>query len=438
MDESGETAVKGEALMKHARFDALIIAARPQNYSINTTFSDTVMSTLRSSEGLSGHVRHKSVNKKQTLFMRFRHLPKLAVIAIAVGALLLVSGTAFAAYQLLWPKPEVQVSQPTTSVNGRQQVGISLEKCGSSTLASGYELKSNATITIDQVPSVVKAHCELDAIGTWADATFPQDKKFASFNNAKEYDSVRTNTSMATHIQSRDASSITFTGLTKYNQEDRTLPITSKTRFVSNGVEVTAKDITANDPVVYITSEVTHMTKNPDCTPTHCGYSGTQASTELLAVVKLSQPFEAYDQFAWQSLSEVERCLGNPQDVCLTGFVGGIDLFTGTAASADLNKGTTMKQIQGVVTKLDGTTTTIRSSSGTLFTLKTNTDFVSEYNTKRAQQYYKGLTVKVGSSLNISYVEQTNEHTRTLGPEHLQSVQLQTEIVGKSDPAKAY
>lgn len=436
MGQPGETTVEGETRMKDSRFDALIIAARPKNYQVNANFADTVMAAIYSSEILSSQIRKKGVNKKETLFMKVRHLPKFAVIAIAIGALLVISGTAYATYQLLWPKPHVEVSQPTTSQSGRQQVAISFEQCGADDLASHYELKSNATITIEQVPMVVKARCELNAIGTWADATFPHDDTFASLNTAREYDKVLLSTSMATHIKSSDASSMTFAGLTKYNQTDTSLAVTSKTRFIANGQDVSAKDITFNDPVMYITSQVTHMTQSADCTPEHCSSSGKPVSTELLAVVKLNLPFEDYDQLAWQSLTEIDTCSGNPNDACLSGFAGAIDLYQGDGTFK--NADDSMKEIQGVVTQLNGASTTIRSSSGTLFTIVTPTDVVTTYNAQKAAQYYNNQTVKVGSSLVVHYVESTSEHTHTLNATSLSSVQLQIEIVGKSDPVKAY
>ena len=423
--------------MKDSRFEALLAAARPKNIHANDDFTDEVMSSIHSSEILSSQIRKKSVNKKETLFMKLRHVPKFAIIAIAIGALLVVSGSAYAAYQLLWPKSHVEISQPTTSVSGRQEVAISFADCGSGSLTSQYELKSNATITIDEVPGVVKAHCELNAITTWADATFPHDKHFAPFRTDKEYDSVLLNTSMSTHIKSSDTSSITFTGLTKYNRTDETFTTSSKTRYIAGGMDVSAKDITLSDPVVYVTSEVNHITQSANCSPQHCSSSGKPVSKELLAVVKLSLPFQNYDQFAWQSLSERITCIGNPEDTCLTGYSGGIDLYQGGATASRQNN-TQMKEIQGVVTQLSGKTTTIRSSSGTLFTVVTLTDVVASYNTQKAAQYYNNQTVTVGSSLVVRYLEGADQRSHTIAPESLISVQLQIEIVGKSDPVKAY
>jgi len=442
MDESGETAIEGGDCMKDTRFDALLAASRPKNFRRNDNFTDTVMSKIKSSEILSSQIRKTSVKQNkilgETLFMKLRHLPKLAVIAIAAGALVLVSGSAFAAYQLLWPKPEVHVSQPTTSTGGRQEVAISYEKCGSNTLASRYELKSNATISIDEVPGVVKAQCELGAIGEWAENTFPHDARFAPMNTNKEYDSVGLSTSMATHIKTRSDTSVTFVGLTKYMQEDVTLDVTPGVRFIVDGHDATAADISVDDPIVYITSETRHMVQSPDCTSMHCSISSTSNTRKLLAVVKLSSEFKFYDQFAWQSLTERATCQGNPNDTCLSGYIGGIDLYMGNATMTLDDKTVQMKEIQGVVTALNGASTTIRSSSGTLFTIVTPSDVVNAYNTQKAAKYYNNQTVGIGSSIVVSYIEKIDQYSRTLNATNLISVYLRTEQVGKSDPVNAY
>lgn len=422
--------------MKDLLFDARIIAARPVGYKVNTEFTDKVMKSIMSPEILSSQIRRMSVIKKETLFMKLRHLPKLAIVAIALGTLLLLSGTAYAAYQLLWQKPEVQVSKPTTSVSGRHEVAISLAQCGDANLGSRYELKKSATITADEVPMVVKAQCELGVINAWAQTAYPSDDLRARPITNREYDSVHISTSMATHIKSREGSSITFMGLTKYNQTDTTLQPASSVRYIADGKEVTAGAITENDPIVYITSDKSHMIPSSDCTDQQCSATGTMPTRTLLAVVKLSLPFESYDQYAWQSLAERQTCAGNPEDSCLTGNTGSIDLYQG-GATITVNR-TVMKEIQGVITSINGKTVTIRSSSGASFAVTTPTDVVNAYNTNKASRYYNGQTVKIGSSLVARYVETESEHSKNLAANSLISLQLQIEIVGKNDPVKSY
>jgi len=436
MDKSCKGAVEGEVIMKDSQFEAKLIAAKPQDYSSNVEFTDTVMDSIQSSEILSSQVCKTSVNKKETLSMKLRHLPKFAIFAIAVGVLALLSGTAYATYQLLWAEPKVTVSEPTVSAGGRQEVAISLAECGSDSLASRYELKKNATITIEDVPNVIKARCELDAIGTWSQSTFPHDEHVLPDDVTKEYDMVRLSSSFATHIKTKSDSSITFVGLTKYMEEDKTLAVTPSVRFIADGRDVQASDVSINDVVMYVTSQTSHITPMPGCTLRNCSSSGSLGNETLLAVVKLSMPFQYYDQFAWQSLTERATCQGNEADTCLTGFSGAIDLYMGSV-SMKINE-TMYKEIQGVITSISGKSVVIKSSSGTLFTVTTPTDVIAAYNTNKAAKYYNNQKVEVGSSLVVRYAEKESEHSKNLISTLLSSVQLQTENVGKSDTVKAY
>jgi len=419
--------------MKDVRFNALLVAARPKGHRNDDSFTDKVMDLLEPPEILSSAVRSMNVTKKETFMTKIKRLPAFALIAIVIGATLLLSGSAYAAYQLLWQKPEVHVSAPEQSVSGRDEVVILLKQCGDSTLASRYELKKNATITAAQVAGVVQARCELDAIGTWAMNTFPHDERFAP-SNAKEHDSIMLDTSFATHIKSRSHDSITFTGLTKYNQPDKTYTVNKDTRFVVDGHDVAPEKIGLDDPVVYITTETYRIGDSSNCGQS-CSVSSEFVGTTLHAVVKLSMPFENYDQLAWQSLTERTTCAGNPNDSCLTGFIGGIDLYTGSTTS-ELGK-TEMKEIQGTVTQLDGKSVVIKSSSGSIFTITTPTDVISTYNTHKAGQY-NNQAVKIGSTLRVSYVESADQHAKTLHGGMLMSVYLQTETVGKGDLPAAY
>lgn len=421
--------------MKDLRFEALIIASRPASRHQNKYFTDKVMRSLHSPEILSSSLRRMSVTKKETFMAKIKKLPAFALVAIVIGATLLLSGSAYAAYQLLWQKPEVHVSAPTKSVSGRDEVAISLKQCGDSKLASRYELKRNATITVDQVADVVKARCELDAIGTWMKKEFGGSESRMRPGVRTAYDSEYVSGSMATHIKTRDATSITFVGLSKYNQPDKTFTNSASVRYFADGREVKADAITESDPIVVITRYRERMTPEEGCNEMHCSISGALLGEDLLAIVKLTLPFENYDQFAWQSLTERTECAGNPNDSCLTGYIGGIDLYSGSGPKG--MDGKEMREIQGVVTELKGTSVVIKSSSGTLFTIITPRDVVSSYNANRASQY-NNQTVKIGSAISVSYIENVDQHSKTLQGDMLLSVYLRTEMVGKSDAPTVY
>lgn len=417
--------------MKKSSIEALLIAARPENRVSRTEFTDHVMKSIKSPEILSSQIRRMSVIHKETFFMKIKHLPKLAIIAIALGSLLIISTSAYAAYQLLWAKPEVHVIDSKTSVSGREEVLLSTSGCDT-TSSSRYELKKGATITADRIGAVTQAHCELQAIETWARQVYG-DRAMPDLNDLKSSGKpVRQTivvTSMATHLQTKQGSSLTFAGLDKYGWPASTLRADSNVKYIVDGKEATADAIQEGDPVVYVATGSILMTRSQD------GSINTDNKPErtLVAVIKLSMPFEGYDQFAWQSLSERATCYGNPNDDCLAGGAS-IDLYMG-GGNAGISRNSLMKEIQGTIVGLNGNKTSIRSSSGTVFTVTTPSDVISDYNINKAARYYNNQKVVLGSSISVRYVEDKDAHATDVLAAYMS---FQIELVSKGDPVKGY
>jgi hypothetical protein len=363
--------------------------------------------------------------------MKFKHLPRIAIVAIALGALVVVSTGAYAAYQLLWAKPEVHVIESKTSVSGRDEVLLSTSGCDT-TSSTRYELKKGATIEADRISAVVQAHCELQAIENWAQQSYG-DRAMADLNglenNSKPVRQTIVVTSMATHLQMKQENSLTFAGLDKYGWPKNTLKADKNVKYIVDGKNSTADEIKEGDPVVYVATGNISMTRNQN------GSIDTDNNPErtLVAVIKLSMPFEDYDQFAWQSLSERETCYGNPNDDCVAGGAS-IDLYMG-GGNAGISGNTIMKEIQGNVVGLNKYKTSIRSSSGTIFTVTTPTDVISDYNMNKAGRYYNNQKVILGSSISVQYAEDKNAQATEISASYMR---FQIELVSKGDPVKAY
>jgi len=417
--------------MKDLDFDALLLAAKPDDYLADTKFTDTVMQKVQHSEILLSAVRKMDVNKKETFIMKFKHLPRIAIVAIALGALVVVSTGAYAAYQLLWAKPEVHVIESKTSVSGRDEVLLSTSGCDT-TSSTRYELKKGATIEADRISAVVQAHCELQAIENWAQQLYG-DQAMPGLNglenNSKPVRQTIVVTSMATHLQMKQENSLTFAGLDTYGWPKNTLKADKNVKYIVDGKNSTADEIKEGDPVVYVATGNISMTRNQN------GSIDTDNNPErtLVAVIKLSMPFEDYDQFAWQSLSERETCYGNPNDDCVAGGAS-IDLYMG-GGNAGISGNTIMKEIQGNVVGLNKYKTSIRSSSGTIFTVTTPTDVISDYNINKAGRYYNNQEVILGSSISVQYAEDKNAQATEISASYMR---FQIELVSKGDPVKAY
>lgn len=236
-------------------------------------------------------------------------------------------------------------------------------------------------------------------------------------------------TSMATHLQTKQGNSLTFAGLDKYGWPENTLKADKNVKYIVDGKNSTVDQIKEGDVVAYVATGNITMTRNQDGSID----TGNNPNRTLVAVIKLSMPFEDYDQFAWQSLSERETCYGNPNDDCIAGG-GSIDLYMG-GGNAGVSDATIMKEIQGIVVGLDGNKTSIRSSSGTIFTVTTPTDVISDYNTNKAERYYNNQRVMMGSSVSVQYTEDKDVHATEISAAYMR---FQIELVSKGDPVKAY
>lgn len=416
--------------MKDLDFDALVLAAKPDSYSNNTKFTDTVMQKVQHSEILSSAVRKMDVNKKETFIMKFKHLPRIAIVAIALGSLVVVSTGAYAAYQLLWAKPEVHLIDSKTSVSGRDEVLLSTSGCDKAS-STRYELKKGATIGVDRISDVVQAQCELQAIADWAQQSYGNQAMGDLNGLTTESKPVRktiVSTSWVTHLEMKQGNSFTFAAVDKYGWPKNTLKANNNVKYIVDGKDSIADEIKEGDPVVYVATGNISMTRNQD------GGIDTDNNPDrtLVAVVKLSMPFEDYDQFAWQSLSQRETCYGNLNDDCVAGGAS-IDLYMG-GGNSGISGSKMMKEIQGNVIGLNGNKTSIRSSSGTVFTVTTPVDVISDYNTNKAG-YYNNQKVILGSTISVQYPEDKDAHVTDISAAYMR---FQLELVSKGDPIKAY
>ena len=412
--------------MKYGIFERKLIASRPHDYKTDPSFADAIMEKINNPEILSAHIRSMDVTKKETFMTKLKHLPKLAIVAIVLGALLVISGTAYATYQLFWAKPSVHLEQLTTSTSGREEAVLSTKECGPLT-AQHYELKKGATITADQIPAIVQAQCELKSIGDWAQSTY-QDVSTPQPTDGSPYDETFARVSMATHLQAIQKDSVTFAAIDKYAMPAQSFSTSAGVKYIVDGKEASASDIHTGDVVAYVVTSKLHLTQTKDGS-----YSGGGMPAQtLVAVVKLSMPFEDYDQLAWQSLSERSPCPGNPDENCVAGGAS-IDLYMG--GSSKLPEGTTMKEIQGVVTAFDGRTVSIKSSSGTVYRVTTPTDVITDYNINKAAKYYDNQKVVIGSSIDVNYNEAEDQHATDINASYMR---FMIELVRKGDPVKAY
>ena len=423
--------------MKDRRLEALIIASCDKSARSNAAFTDSVMKKVTAGEISSPLVRTMSTNKKESFFMKLSHLPKFAIVAIALGSLVVLSGTAYAAYKLLWEQPSVSVSQPETSASGREQVSLLFSRCGKDDMPAKYELKKGAPISADQIATVVTAQCELKAINDWAMATYAQGEG-GSFGDPRTHEMPMV--SLALQIQTVDPGSVTFAQLEGYGYPAETFETSKEVRYIADGQEVERSSFKPNDIVAYVALSKTVQTPMDQCTTDACREFGEYRGVQrIVALVKLDKPLQDYDQRAWQSLTELSPCMGNPLEYCLGGYSGSIDVYMGdfqNSAPGSDNQVIT-KQIEGTVTQINGATFTIRATSGALYTINTPLDVIQDFNTNKSV-HYNNEKIAIGTTLSITYWEDQGASTKTVPGGTIQRIDFKIEIVSKGDQFRQY
>lgn len=421
--------------MKKTLFTAALSASHPDDTIQPSKMADTVMSRIHSREIFSDQIRNMSVNKKETLFMKLHHLPKLAIVAIAIGATVLVSGSAYAIYSL-WGHPDIQVTQPKESTSGRQEVSITFASCGTQVMPNKYELKKGATIDANQIEAVVKAQCELKAINDWAMKTYAQGPN-GTFGDARTNETP--SVGLARQLTSVNDSSITVAELKQKLSvlPAETLEAPSSVRFIANGAEVARSAFKPGDPVVYVTLSKTIQTPKEQCATDACREFGEYRGVDrLVAVVKLDRDFKDYDNNALESLAELTSCIGNEKDLCLEGNAASASLYMHNGQSSITNAQMT-KEIEGTVTSITNEAFAIKSTSGTTFTINAPARIFTSFNTGDLANTHK-VTAEVGSTVIVRYIEDKTQHATTISRGMIETIDFRLEIVTKGGDIHAY
>jgi hypothetical protein len=426
--------------MNVLNFDALLLAAKPTSYSANSKFTDTVMQKVKHSEISSSSIRKMSVNKKETFIMKLKHLPKFAVIAIAVGGLLILSATTYAAYKLLWDRPSVTVQEPTTNQFGRTQVIASFENCANQSAATTFEVKAGSTLDPSEIGKILQARCELEALREWSGTNkAPKGPNPAMQQTEGTYtQTMRMTSPVASKVVSINPTSLALTG-DQYNTPKDPLTLTDKTQYIVDNHESTIDQIRPGDNVLYV-YDITNdfVTKK-----TATGYSTSSTSAKDMAVthlVKVDLPFEYYGPSKQNQIAEREACMGNPQDSCVQ--TAAVDLYenyptTVTLPNSNGEPPFDSREIQGIIIDHSGTTVKIQSSSGRTFTITTPSDIITNFNLYRSAEY-NNITVQKGDLLMVRYAVDKSSTSLELSSSEIRSVYVALNMIQKGDPIQKY
>lgn len=425
--------------MNDLHLSGLLVEAKPKNYLFNQNFTDRVMDSLQRPAILTKQIRRMNVNKKETFIMKLRHLPKLAVLAIAIAALAIVGGTSYAVYKVLWEHPSVTVNKPTTNQFGRTQVIASFENCTNQSAETTFEIKRGSTLDPSEIGKILQARCELEALRDWSGANKSPKGPDPSIRNAEGTSSgtMAMVSPVASKVVSLNATSLVLTG-DEYNTPKDPLVLTPQTQYIVGNHQANKDEIHPGDTVLYVhdlTSEF--VTKK-----TETGYSTSSHATNdvITHVIKVDLPFEYYGPGKQNQIAKREPCMNNSQDSCVQ--AASVDLYENYSGSIqgfnDPNNATKeSREIQGIITEHNGSTVKILTSSGRTFTIKTPSDIITRFNQTRSAEY-NGITVGPGDLLMVRYTVDKKDDGLNLEGLQVNSVYFALNMIQKGDPLQKY
>lgn len=409
--------------MKDNIMDALVIAARPEAYGKkNKAFTDRVMEGVAAGEILSHAIRKTSVNKKETLFMKLRHLPKLAIVAIALGALLFVAGTTYAIVQTVSTLSPVKVNQAGTNEFGREQLKVEFDSCDAQKEeGTTYELKRGSNLSSDDGAKVLRAKCDMDVATAWMQND-PKTKETMG-------DFLRAFARLTPGMNTADTvKEIQGNKLTLEKRGEKTL--LEDVRVVEGNNIVSLDSIKPGDTVIYFVPATFEAMGN------------AQDAKEANGVVIFKLPLEArYYSLEYQSYVHVRAaCDGNPERVCLQS--NGINqtnlIVTNGGTGPSMNDSRTSKRVQGRVVSYDAASMKLDVGEGVIYTVQTPRNIIDEYNRTKvyglasydtiyANTNPEDLKIKQGDSLDIYYLEAEGASASTLAWNQVGTIGLMVE-----------
>lgn len=407
--------------MKDERFDAAIIAARPQKYKHNNTaFTDAVMAVVLGGEIMTSHIRKTSGIKKETFFMKLRHLPKFAIVILAICALFVAVGTTYAVVETVKKLNAVTIDSSGKNEFGREQLHVKFDSCEEERKrGTTYELKQDSGLSAEDGAKVLQARCEIDVLASWIkndeqSARLMKDPHLVPVAVMFFTESVR-------KVEAISETSITF--------ERDEAPFPASSRVVVNDKVVGRDELKSGDSIFYFNPSFRVGRGDPATAP-----------AEGVVIFKLGLEKRYYENDLQSYVKTRRTCRENPMLTCLeaSNINHVVLIVTRGGYSPGRYDGTPQRELQGRVKEYTDTTVTLDAGGGKLYTIHTPQNVIRKYNTSTVYGLAKldtiysktdpeDLKIKIGDMLEISYSEQEGVYSTDILWGQLGTVQLMVE-----------
>ncbi|TAH37485.1 hypothetical protein EYC59_00010 [Candidatus Saccharibacteria bacterium] len=342
-------------MSKQPTLEQQLIAAG-QGKGSNDTFVRHTMQAIEKASASAAFASALTPQKPRRY--TFIHLTKVGLVALIFAACALVSGTAYAVYNL-WLKPSAEV-QSVEKKYGRDQAQISLKNCQLQASEDvTVEITKGTDGTAEEAAQNLAAQCEVEAIMGWAMQSFG-----LGAGSVQEPFTVR------------DVDATSLTGTFGDTNDRQTFRLNKDTVYLYQGKFLTNNDIYKGDIIAV---------------------AGDRKG--LRAVVKLTYPSARY--YSPKSLNtyhERYNCTGNADSSCIQ--LPNLDVLRDGEGGANPGAVGNPMEIQGKLVEQTPTQFTLQATSGKIYTVHTATDVIGIFN---AGNPYGPVTIEPGDVVMVRY-----------------------------------
>lgn len=319
--------------------------------------------------------------------MKVQHLPRIAVVAIAIVSVLALATVTYAAVKTVETLSKVSVVSSTQSEYGRKQFTATSKECKGLSNAT-FELQKNVPMTAQDGASVLEARCDLALVSNWLAANVENSAQLPSIYSS------RPDTVMAI-----DATSVTL-------QKSGRRALAAFTNILRVATPASANDLKVGDTVFAY----------PDG-PISMNSQSVRPGVDALFIV--TQPAKYYASDMQSYVDERTACRNNLERQCLNQdtetthtylMVAKNDTPRAAGSAADY------KEVQGQVVSYGNTQITLDTGGGVLYTIATPSNIIASYNQSGVYGLAKlddiyshtnpeDLKIAKGDSLSIDYLE---------------------------------